>query len=167
MGLRLLDLYLILVIIQGRISDKPDDFIKLSIIVKSDDKNMKIRILLTKSRLDGHDRGVRYVVKKLSEAGMEVIFTRYETPEDIVQAALEEDIDVIGISFSTGSPMMVTSEVMKLAREKQLDDVPVIVGGIIPSDEIPKLQQIGVARCFGPGSSAREIIDFIESCLMS
>ena len=123
----------------------------------------KIRVLLAKSRLDGHDRGVRYVARKLSEAGMEVIFIRYGIPDDIVHTAVEEDVNVIGISFSTGSPVIVTSEVMKLVREKRMDDVLVLAGGIIPTDEIPQLQGIGVARCFGPGSYARDIIDYITS----
>ena len=128
-----------------------------------DDKNRSIRVLLTKSQLDGHDRGVRYVMKKLSESGMEVIFTRYGIPDDIVQTAIEEDVDVIGISFSTGSPLIIASDVMKKMRENKMDSISVITGGIIPTDEIPELERIGIARCFGPGSFAKDIVNYINS----
>lgn len=123
----------------------------------------KIRVLLTKSRLDGHDRGVRYIAHKLMEAGMEVIFTRYAVPEDIVKAALEEDVDVIGISFSVGRPITPTAEVMRLLQEKGMGQVKVIVGGIIPDDETPQLLQMGVGKAFGPGARAADVIQFITS----
>ena len=121
----------------------------------------RTRVLLTKSRIDGHDRGVRYLATKLAEAGMEVVFTRYGTSGEIVNAALEEDVDVVGISFSVGSPLVITSEVVSLMREKGLGNVLLIIGGIIPSDEVLELLKAGVGQSFGPGASASEVVDFI------
>lgn len=121
----------------------------------------KIRVLLTIARFDGHDRGVRYVARKLIEAGMEVIFTRYVLPEDIVKAAMEEDVDVIGISFSVGGHKYVSSEVVRLLKENAMD-IPVILGGVIPDDDQPELIKIGVRRIFGPGAYADEIIRGIK-----
>lgn len=124
----------------------------------------KIRVLLTVARFDGHDRGVRYVAKKLADSGMEVIFTRYVLPQDIVKAAIEEDADVIGISFSVGGQKYVTSEVVKLLKENKLD-ILIILGGVIPDGEQPELIKMGVDRIFGPGSEAADIIKYIrEKC---
>ena len=123
----------------------------------------KIRVLITKSRLDGHDRGARYLAKRLMEGGMEVIFTRYAMPREIVRTAMEEDVDVIGISFSVGRPAIVTSEVMQLLRESNLDNILVILGGIIPDDDIPELLEMGVGKTFGPGSYADDVIQYITS----
>lgn len=124
----------------------------------------KIRVLLTVARFDGHDRGVRYVAKKLADSGMEVIFTRYVTPPDIVKTAIEEDADIIGISFSCGGQKYVTSEVVKLSKQNGLD-TPVILGGVIPDDEQPELIKLGVGRIFGPGASAEDVIKYIrEKC---
>lgn len=125
-------------------------------------KDSRIRVLLTKSRIDGHDRGVRYLAMKLAEAGMEVVFTRYGVPEEIVNTALAEDVDVIGVSFSVGTPLVITAEMMRLLKERRLDNVLVIIGGIIPHDEVPELLRIGVGKTFGPGASASEVIDFIS-----
>jgi methylmalonyl-CoA mutase C-terminal domain/subunit len=126
------------------------------------DTGQKKRILLAKSQIDAHDRGVRYIARKLLEAGEEVIFIRYGVPEEIVQAALQEDVDVIGISFSTGTPLAVIPKVMNLLKKKGVKDKVVIVGGIIPDDIVPKLRDDGVAGIFGPGSATADIIDTIE-----
>jgi methylmalonyl-CoA mutase C-terminal domain/subunit len=121
----------------------------------------KIRVLLTIARFDGHDRGVRYLGRKLGEAGMEVIFTRFVTPEDIVKAAMEEDVAVIGISFSVGGHKYVSLEVMKRLKENGMD-IPVMLGGVIPDDEHQELTEIGVSRIFGPGSYAEDIVKYIH-----
>jgi len=126
-------------------------------------EDKKIRVLLTKSRIDGHDRGVRYLATKLREAGMEIIFTRYETSEDIVNSAMQEDVDAIGISFSVGGHTVVTSEVMELIKKKDMEDILVITGGIIPEEDVPDLLGLGVGKTFGPGSYADDIINFITS----
>ena len=123
----------------------------------------KIRVLLTKSRIDGHDRGVKYMARKLTEAGMEIIFTRYMNPEDIVGTAEQEDADVIGISFSVGGHTIVTSQVIDLMKKRGMWDTLVIVGGIIPEDDVPQLLEMGVGKTFGPGSYADDAIQYIES----
>jgi len=121
----------------------------------------KIRILLTKSQIDGHDRGVRYLATKLREAGMEIIFTRYKIPEDIVSSAIQEDVDAIGISFSVGGHTVVTSKVMDLMKKAGIEETLVIVGGILPEDDVPELLRLGVGKTFGPGSYAEDVAQFI------
>lgn len=126
------------------------------------DTERKKRILLAKSQIDAHDRGIRYIARKLMEAGQEVIFIRYGLPDEIAYAALQEDVDVIGISFSTGTPLSVVPKVMDLLREQGAVDKVVIVGGIVPDDIVPELKKAGVAGVFGPGSNPADIIDIIE-----
>lgn len=126
------------------------------------DTERKKRILLAKSQIDAHDRGVRYIARKLVEAGSEVILIRYGLPDEIVFAALQEDVDVIGISFSTGAPLAVIPKVMSLLREQGIKDKVVIVGGIVPDDIVPQLKEAGVTGVFGPGSDPADIIDTIE-----
>jgi methylmalonyl-CoA mutase C-terminal domain/subunit len=126
------------------------------------DTERKKRILLAKSQIDAHDRGIRYIARKLMEAGQEVIFIRYGVPDEIAYAALQEDVDVIGISFSTGTPLSVVPKVMDLLREQGVVDKIVIVGGIVPDDIVPELKKAGVAGVFGPGSNPADIIDIIE-----
>ena len=109
------------------------------------DTERKKRILLAKSQIDAHDRGIRYIARKLMEAGQEVIFIRYGLPDEIAYAALQEDVDVIGISFSTGTPLSVVPKVMDLLREQGVVDKVVIVGGIVPDDIVPELKKAGVA----------------------
>ncbi len=123
----------------------------------------KIRALLTKSIMDAHDRGVRYVAMELKDAGMEVIFTRYGVPQEIINTAAQEDVDVIGISFSSGDPKIIISEVLRLLKKKKMGNVPVIVGGVIPEDDVPELLQAGVKGVFGPGSYAKDIIATIRA----
>ena len=124
----------------------------------------KIRVVIAKPGLDGHDRGAKVIARALRDAGMEVIYTGLrQTPEQIVGAALQEDADVIGLSILSGAHMHICPRVMELLQEKGLDDVLVVVGGIIPDVDIPKLQEIGVRGIFLPGSAMQQIIDFINA----
>jgi methylmalonyl-CoA mutase, C-terminal domain len=123
----------------------------------------KIRVVIAKPGLDGHDRGAKVIARALRDAGMEVIYTGLrQTPEQIVGAALQEDADVIGLSVLSGAHNQICPRVMELIREHGLDDVLVLVGGIIPDSDVLRLQEIGVRGIFRPGSAIREIVDFIE-----
>jgi methylmalonyl-CoA mutase C-terminal domain/subunit len=124
----------------------------------------KIRVVIAKPGLDGHDRGAKVIARALRDAGMEVIYTGLrQTPEQIVGAALQEDADVIGLSILSGAHMHICPRVMELLKEKGLEDVLVVVGGIIPDVDIPKLQQMGIKGIFLPGSPMQEIIDYINA----
>ena len=123
----------------------------------------KIRVVIAKPGLDGHDRGAKVIARALRDAGMEVIYTGLrQTPEQIVGAALQEDADVIGLSILSGAHMHACPKVMELLKEKGLHDVLVVVGGIIPDVDIPKLNAIGITGIFLPGTPMQEIIAFIE-----
>ncbi len=123
----------------------------------------KIRVLVAKPGLDGHDRGAKVIARALRDAGMEVIYTGLrQTPEQIVTAAIQEDVDVIGLSILSGAHLTICPRVMELIREKGLDDVLVVVGGIIPDEDIPKLKAMGIAEVFLPGTLLDEIIRFIR-----
>ncbi len=123
----------------------------------------KTRVVIAKPGLDGHDRGAKVIARALRDAGMEVIYTGLrQTPEQIVAAALQEDADVIGLSILSGAHMHICPRLMELLREKGLEHVRVLVGGIIPDIDIPKLKEIGVAAIFLPGSPMQQIIDFIN-----
>jgi methylmalonyl-CoA mutase, C-terminal domain len=123
----------------------------------------KIRVVIAKPGLDGHDRGAKVIARALRDAGMEVIYTGLrQTPEQIVGAALQEDADVIGLSVLSGAHNQICPRVMQLLREQGLDDVLVVVGGIIPDPDVPRLQEMGVRGIFRPGSAIKEIVDFIE-----
>jgi methylmalonyl-CoA mutase, C-terminal domain len=124
----------------------------------------KIRVVIAKPGLDGHDRGAKVIARALRDAGMEVIYTGLrQTPEQIVAAALQEDADAIGLSILSGAHMHICPRLMELLREKELDDVLVMVGGIIPDVDIPKLHEMGVRGVFLPGTPMQEIIDFITN----
>lgn len=124
----------------------------------------KIRVLIAKAGLDGHDRGAKVVAAALRDAGMEVIYTGLrQTPEMIVQAAIQEDVDVIGVSILSGAHMAIFPKIIKLMKEKGLDDVLLICGGIIPDEDIPKLKEMGVAEVFTPGTLTTEIVDYIKN----
>ncbi|MDI6775811.1 MAG: cobalamin-dependent protein [Syntrophales bacterium] len=125
-------------------------------------KEKKIRMLLTIARFDGHDRGVRHLARKLRDFGMEVIFTRFVYPRDVVSSAIQEDVDVVGVSFSVGGHKSITSEIIKGLRESKREDILVIVGGVVPDDDVPELISTGVGRTFGPGSSAADIAQYIK-----
>ena len=123
----------------------------------------RIRVVIAKPGLDGHDRGARVIARALRDAGMEVIYTGLrQTPEQIVSAALQEDADVIGLSILSGAHMHICPRVMDLLRERGLDDVLVVVGGIIPDVDIPKLNELGVRGIFLPGTPMQEIVEFIR-----
>ncbi|MCA9917092.1 MAG: cobalamin B12-binding domain-containing protein [Anaerolineales bacterium] len=120
------------------------------------------RILIAKPGLDGHDRGAKVVARALRDAGMEVIYTGLrQTPEMVVEAALQEDADAIGLSILSGAHMPLVKRIIELMHEQEMQDVPLFLGGIIPNEDIPALQALGVAGIFGPGASMNEIIDFI------
>jgi methylmalonyl-CoA mutase C-terminal domain/subunit len=123
----------------------------------------KIRVLVAKPGLDGHDRGAKVVARILRDAGMEVIYTGLrQTPEMIVAAALQEDVDVIGLSILSGAHMTLLPAITSLAKERGLDNVLFLVGGIIPDDDVPALKEMGIGGIFGPGASADEIVGFIR-----
>lgn len=124
----------------------------------------KIRVLVAKPGLDGHDRGAKVVARALRDAGMEVIYTGIrQTPEMIAEAALQEDVDVVGLSILSGAHMALCPRVVELLRQEGMDDVVVLVGGIIPDDDVEPLQKLGVKGVFGPGTSTQDIIEFIRS----
>ena len=126
----------------------------------------KIRVLIAKPGLDGHDRGAKVVARALRDAGMEVIYTGLrQTPEMVVEAAIQEDVDVIGLSILSGAHMTLVPRVMEGLRANGIDDVVVTVGGIIPDDDVPRLNAIGVKGIFGPGTPTQEIIAFIRQAV--
>ena len=123
----------------------------------------RIRVLLAKPGLDGHDRGAKVVARALRDAGMEVIYTGIrQTPEMIVEAAIQEDVDVVGLSILSGAHLELFPSIIAGLRKKGREDVLVIAGGIIPEDDIPTLQQMGIKAVFGPGTSTEDIIRFIQ-----
>ena len=123
----------------------------------------KIRVVIAKPGLDGHDRGAKVIARALRDAGMEVIYTGLrQTPEQIVAAALQEDADVIGLSILSGAHMHICPRIIELLREKGLDDVVVVVGGIIPDVDIPRLNQLGIKGIFLPGTPMQEVVEFIS-----
>lgn len=127
-------------------------------------ENRPIRVLIAKVGLDGHDRGAKVIATALRDAGMEVIYTGLrQTPEMVVNAALQEDVDVIGISILSGAHNTVFPKVIQVMKEKSLNDVLLIGGGIIPDDDMESLNAQGVARLFAPGTSTVEIADYIRS----
>lgn len=125
--------------------------------------NKKIRVIVAKAGLDGHDRGAKVIAAALRDAGMEVIYTGLrQTPEMIVEAAIQEDADVIGISILSGAHMTVFPKILKLMKEKGIDDILLTGGGIFPEDDIKKLKEMGAGELFTPGASTTEIADYIN-----
>ncbi|MCA9942071.1 MAG: cobalamin B12-binding domain-containing protein [Ardenticatenaceae bacterium] len=125
-------------------------------------EQVKPRILIAKPGLDGHDRGAKVVARALRDAGMEVIYTGLrQTPEMVVEAALHEDADAIGLSILSGAHMPLVERIMALLKENQMQDVPLFLGGIIPNEDVARLKEIGVAGIFGPGASMDDIVTFI------
>jgi methylmalonyl-CoA mutase C-terminal domain/subunit len=123
----------------------------------------KLRILVAKPGLDGHDRGAKIIARALRDAGMEVIYTGlHQTPEMIVSAAIQEDVDAIGMSIMSGAHLTLFPAVLELLRKQKADDVLVFGGGIIPDEDIPPLKQAGVAEIFTPGSSTQDIVKWIR-----
>lgn len=124
----------------------------------------KLRVVIAKPGLDGHDRGAKVIARALRDAGMEVIYTGLrQTPEQIVGAALQEDADVIGLSILSGAHMHICPRVMELLKEKGLDHVLVVIGGIIPDVDLPKLREMGVKGIFLPGTPMQDIVDYINA----
>jgi methylmalonyl-CoA mutase C-terminal domain/subunit len=125
--------------------------------------NRPIRVLLAKAGLDGHDRGVKVIARALRDAGMEVIYLGlFQTPEQIITAALQEDVDVMGVSILSGAHMPIMRRVCELRTKSLIGDVPILLGGIVPDDDIPELKSLGVAEVFTPGASLEEIIGWIK-----
>jgi len=127
----------------------------------------RIRVLVAKPGLDGHDRGAKVVARALRDAGMEVIYTGLrQTPDMIVEAAIQEDVDVIGLSILSGAHMTLVPRIVEGLKTNGLDDVIVTIGGIIPNDDVPQLNAIGVKGIFGPGSSTQQITAFINQAIV-
>ena len=123
----------------------------------------KIRVLIAKPGLDGHDRGAKVIARALRDAGMEVVYTGIrQTPEMIAEAALQEDIDVLGLSILSGAHMALFPRVIELLHENDMEDVLVLAGGIIPDEDVPALHEMGIQGVFGPGTPTDEIIRFIH-----
>lgn len=126
----------------------------------------KIRVLMGKPGLDGHDRGAKVVSRALRDAGMEVIYTGLrQTPAMIAEAALQEDVDVVGLSILSGAHMTLVPRILEELEQRGLDDLPLFLGGIIPADDIPELKRLGVTEVFGPGTNTQVVIDFIRDYL--
>jgi methylmalonyl-CoA mutase, C-terminal domain len=124
----------------------------------------RIRVLVAKPGLDGHDRGAKVIARALRDAGMEVVYTGLrQTPEMIVNAALQEDVQVIGLSILSGAHNAIVPRVMELLKEKKMSDVLVIVGGIVPDEDAAQLKRLGVAQVYQPGASLESIVNFIRS----
>ncbi len=124
----------------------------------------KIRVLVAKPGLDGHDRGAKVIARALRDAGMEVIYTGIrQTPQMIVEAAIQEDVDAILMSILSGAHMAIFPKVMELLRENSVDDVLVVAGGILPDEDIPAIERLGIKGNFGPGTSTEEIISFVRN----
>jgi methylmalonyl-CoA mutase, C-terminal domain len=126
----------------------------------------KIRVVVAKPGLDGHDRGAKIIARALRDAGMEVIYTGlHQTPEQIVETVLQEDADAVGLSILSGAHMTLVPKVIELLREQDAEDVVVTVGGTIPPQDIEELKQLGVAEVFTPGAPTQKIIDFIQGAV--
>jgi len=128
--------------------------------------NRKIRVVVAKPGLDGHDRGAKIIARALRDAGMEVIYTGlHQTPEQIVETVLQEDADAVGLSILSGAHMTLVPRIVELLREQDAGDVVVTVGGTIPNQDIPELKELGVAEVFTPGAPTQKIIEFIEGAV--
>ena len=128
--------------------------------------NKKIRVVVAKPGLDGHDRGAKIIARALRDAGMEVIYTGlHQTPEQIVETVLQEDADAVGLSILSGAHMTLVPKVIELLREQDAGDVVVTVGGTIPAQDIPELKELGVAEVFTPGAPTQAIIDYIQGAV--
>jgi methylmalonyl-CoA mutase C-terminal domain/subunit len=126
----------------------------------------KIRVVVAKPGLDGHDRGAKIIARALRDAGMEVIYTGlHQTPEQIVETIIQEDADAVGLSILSGAHMTLVPRILTLLEEQEADDVLITLGGTIPADDIEELKQLGVAEVFTPGASTQEIVDFINTAV--
>jgi methylmalonyl-CoA mutase C-terminal domain/subunit len=124
----------------------------------------RIRVVIGKPGLDGHDRGAKVVARALRDAGMEVVYTGlHQTPEQIVETVVQEDADAVGLSVLSGAHMTLFARLVELMREREVDDVVVFGGGIIPDEDIPELEKLGVAKVFTPGATTTEIVDWVRA----
>lgn len=127
-------------------------------------EDTKIKVLISKLGLDGHDRGAKVVASLLREAGMEVVYLGlYQTPEDVVQAAIEEDVDVIGLSCLSGEHLTFAPEVVKILKDRNIQDVLTVVGGVIPREDIPEMKTLGIDEVFTAGSLTEDIVNYIQN----
>ncbi|HIC86036.1 MAG TPA: cobalamin B12-binding domain-containing protein [Desulfobacterales bacterium] len=127
------------------------------------ERKRKLRVMVAKPGLDGHDRGARIIARAFRDAGYEVVYTGlHQTPEEIVEAAIQEDVDMIGLSSLAGAHNYLFSRVIELLKERGADDIVVCGGGIIPDDDIPKLKALGIKEIFGPGTPLDEIVEWVE-----
>jgi methylmalonyl-CoA mutase C-terminal domain/subunit len=127
----------------------------------------KIRVVVAKPGLDGHDRGAKIIARALRDAGMEVIYTGlHQTPEQIVETVIQEDADAVGLSILSGAHMTLVPKVLELLREQGADDVVVTVGGTIPADDAQELKRLGVAEVFTPGASTEQVVEFIRKAVL-
>jgi methylmalonyl-CoA mutase C-terminal domain/subunit len=130
------------------------------------DTKRKIRVVVAKPGLDGHDRGAKIIARALRDAGMEVIYTGlHQTPEQIVETVIQEDANAVGLSILSGAHMTLVPRVLELLKEKDAGDIVVIAGGTIPADDIAELKKLGVSEVFTPGASTQEIIDFVRGAV--
>ena len=130
------------------------------------DSKRKIRVVVAKPGLDGHDRGAKIIARALRDAGMEVIYTGlHQTPEQIAETVIQEDADAVGLSILSGAHMTLIPRVLELLKQKKAEDVVVIAGGTIPGDDIQELKTLGVSEVFTPGASTQEIIDFVRTAV--
>jgi methylmalonyl-CoA mutase, C-terminal domain len=130
------------------------------------DTKRKIRVVVAKPGLDGHDRGAKIIARALRDAGMEVIYTGlHQTPEQIVETVIQEDAHAVGLSILSGAHMTLVPRVLELLKEKDAGDIVVIAGGTIPADDIAELKKLGVSEIFTPGASTQEIIDFVRGAV--
>ena len=128
----------------------------------------KIRVVVAKPGLDGHDRGAKIIARALRDAGMEVIYTGlHQTPEQIAETVIQEDADAVGLSILSGAHMTLVPRVVDLLKAKQAEDVVVILGGTIPADDIPELKRLGVSEIFTPGASTQDIVEFVRGAVSS
>jgi methylmalonyl-CoA mutase C-terminal domain/subunit len=126
--------------------------------------NQRLRIVIAKPGLDGHDRGAKIIARALRDAGMEVVYTGlHQTPEQIVQTAIQEDADAVGLSILSGAHMTLFTRTLELMKQQGVDDVVVFGGGIIPDEDIPALEQAGVARIFTPGTAIDDVVDWVRT----
>jgi methylmalonyl-CoA mutase C-terminal domain/subunit len=126
----------------------------------------KIRVVVAKPGLDGHDRGAKIIARALRDAGMEVIYTGlHQTPEQIAETVIQEDADAIGLSILSGAHMTLVPRVVEILREQGVDDVVITVGGTIPADDVPELKKLGIAEVFTPGSSTDDIVEFVRGAV--
>lgn len=132
--------------------------------VKENTNTKKLRILIGKPGLDGHDRGAKIVARALRDAGMEVIYSGlHRTPEEIVSIAVQEDVDVIGLSILSGAHMTIFPKILELLKKEDAEDIMIFGGGIIPEEDKEDLKKLGVAEIFGPGTSTQDIVDYLRN----